>query len=96
MPFLEDSKEIPWPSRALELNRYLLDGANPDGTPWQRGNRFPDKTTAGQRIDKRTLVRLVVEEAVHVRVCQLFVEGNHGLPFPAHLRNWLMLVGGWT
>lgn len=71
----------PWPARALELNRYLLDGINPDGTPCQyrgTGLHFPDKSVANQfQLSKHELVRMVVDEAVSVRVCQLFVDGNH-------------------
>lgn len=70
-----------WPARALELNQYLLDGINPDGTPCQyrqTGRHFPDKSVANQfQLSKHELVRMVVDEAVSVRVCQLFVDGNH-------------------
>ena len=71
----------PWPARALELNQNLLDGMNPDGTPSQyrqSGLHFPDKSAASQvQLSKHELVRMVVDEAVSVRVCQLFVDGNH-------------------
>ena len=81
MPFSKCSKNISWPARALELNCYLLDGINPDGTPCQyrhSSNRVPDKSAANQsQISKRELVRIIVEEAVSVRVGQLFVDGNH-------------------
>lgn len=71
----------PWPARGLALNRYLLDDANPDGTLCQYrqgGKQFPGNCTVtlGQ-IGKQDLVRIVVEEAVSVRVCQLFLDGNH-------------------
>ncbi len=81
VPFSKCSKNISWPARALELNRYLLDGINPDGTPCQyrrSGNRVPDKSAANQsQISKRELERMIVEEAVSVRVGQLFVDGKH-------------------
>ena len=70
-----------WTARALELNQYLLDGINPDGTPCQyrqTGLHFPDKSVANQfQLSKHELVKMVVDEAVSVRVCQLFVDGNH-------------------
>lgn len=81
VPYCKESKDTPWPARALELNRYLLDGVNPDGSRCQyqqSSKRFPDKSTASEsQISKRELVWMVVEEAVSVRVCQLFVDGNH-------------------
>lgn len=81
VPFSKCSNHISWPARALELNRYLLDGINPDGTPCQyrqSSNRFPNKSAANQsRISKREFVRMIAEEAVSVRVDQLFVDGNH-------------------
>lgn len=81
MPFPKGAKDTPWQARALELNRYLLDGINPDGTSCQYRQswyQFPYTTTATQsQISKQDLVRMVVEEAVSVRVCQLYVDGNH-------------------
>lgn len=69
----------PWPARAFELNQYLLDGINPDGTPCQyrqTGLHFPDKSVANQfQLSKHELLRMVVN--VSVRICQLFVDGNH-------------------
>ena len=81
VPLSEYSKNISWPARALELNHYLFDSINPDGTPCQyrhSSNRVPDKSAANQsQITKRELVRIIVEEAVSDRVGQLFVDGNH-------------------
>lgn len=81
VPFSKCSNHVSWPAPALELNRYLLDGINPDGTSCQyrqTSNRFPNKSAANQsRISKRELVRMIAEEAVSVRVDQLFVDGNH-------------------
>ncbi len=73
----------PWPAWALELNHYLLDGVNPDGTPCQYrqgGLHFPDKSAVSQ-LSKHDLVRMVVDEAESVRVCQLFVGGNNRTAF---------------
>ena len=79
--FSKAAQDIPWAARGLALNRYLLDDANPDGTSCQyRQGRdhFPGKSTAKQgQMGKQDLVRIIVEEAVSVRVCQLFVDGNH-------------------
>ena len=81
VPYPEALMGNPWPARALELNHYLLDGVKPDGTPCQYrqgGLHFPDKSTVSQvQLSKHDLVRMVVDEAVSVRVCQLFVDGNH-------------------
>ena len=70
-----------WPARALGLNQYLLDGVSPDGTPCQyrqTGLHFPDKSVANQfQLSKHEIVRMVVDEAVYVRVCHMFVDGNH-------------------
>ena len=64
-----------------KLNQYLLDDINPNGTPCQNrqtGLHFPDKSAANQiQLSKHERVRMVVDEAVSVRVCQLFVAGNH-------------------
>ena len=79
VPYPDALMGKPWPARALQLNQYLLDGVNPDGTPCQYrqgGLRFPDKSAVSQ-LSKHHLVRMVVDEAVSVRVCQLFVDGNH-------------------
>ena len=79
VPYPDALMGKPWPARALQLNQYLLDGVNPDGTPCQcrqGGLRFPDKSAVSQ-LSKHDLVRMVVDEAVSVRICQLFVDGNH-------------------
>ena len=78
--YLNVAQHLPWAARALELNRYLLDGINPDGTPCQYrcdSGLFPDRAEQQRQMSKRNLVISVVEEAVSVRVCQLFVDGNH-------------------
>lgn len=102
VPFPKCSKSISWPVRALELNRYLLDGINPDGTPCQyqyNSSRFPGNTAASQsQISKRELVRMVVDEAVSVRVCQLFVDGNHRSAILSIYEKLVVVVaggGGW-
>lgn len=74
------ARHLPWAARALELNRYLLDGVNPDGTPCQYrcdSGTFPDIAEQQREMSKREVVTSVVEEAVSVRICQLFVDGNH-------------------
>lgn len=39
---------------------------------------FSDKSSSQQsHVNKRQLLSLVVEEAISVRVCQLFIDGNH-------------------
>ena len=76
----DGAKDLPWPARALCLNQYVLDGINPDGSPsqYQQGREFPGKSAAPHnQTSKRPLVSTIVEEAVHVRVSQLFVDGNH-------------------
>ena len=87
LPFPKVAKDTPWQARALQLNRYLLDGINPDGTPcqyWQSWYQFPHTTTVTQsQISKQDCVRMVVEDAVSVRVCKLFVDGNHLTAIPS-------------
>ncbi|KAL0047881.1 hypothetical protein WJX82_002299 [Trebouxia sp. C0006] len=66
VPYPDALMGKPWPARALQLNQYLLDGVNPDGTPCQYrqgGLRFPDKSAVSQ-LSKHHLVRMVVDEAV--------------------------------
>lgn len=80
-PYPEALMGKSWPARALQLNQYLMDGVNPDGTPCQYrqgGLRFPAKSALSQvQLSKHDLVRMVVDEAVLVRVCQFFVDGSH-------------------
>lgn len=77
----EGCQALPWSARALELNRFLLDSTNPDGSPCQYqhdSHLFPDRNaTQDVTISKRALVTAVVNDAVSVRVRQLFVDGNH-------------------
>ena len=80
VPYPEALMGNPWPGRALELNHYLLGGS----TQWhacqyrQGGLHFPEKFAVSQvQLSRHDLVRVIVDEAVSVRVCQLFVDGNH-------------------